>query len=65
LRGAFTAFSAPAGFPPEGFSFTARVGRFDVPADLAVASLVLLPVGAARRATFGFEGFCLVAAARS
>ncbi len=62
MRGAFTAFSAPAGFPPEGFSFTARVGRLDVTVDLAVASLMLLPDGAARRAAFGLEAFSLVAA---
>jgi len=60
LRGAFTAFSAPAVFPPDGFSFTARVGRLDVTADLAVASLMLLPDGAACRATLGLEGFSLV-----
>ena len=65
MRGAFTAFSAPAGFPPEGFSFTALVGRLDVVADFAVASLVLLREGsltllregAACCATFGWEGF--------
>jgi len=61
LRGAFTALSAPA-FPPEGFSITARVGRLDFTADLAVASFMLLPDGAARRATLGLEGFSRVAA---
>ena len=52
-------------FPPEGFSFTERVGRLDVVADFAVASLVLLREGsftllregAACCATFGREGF--------
>ncbi len=70
MRGAFTAFPALAGFPPDGFSFTARVGRLEVVADFAAASLMLLregsltllPEGPACRATFGWDGFPPLAA---